>query len=202
LEEAAHMNKDIFLKIFVPLMGVDNFAVLAISTADDEFNYYTELIELEREPGKRFFFSIVIQLACRACRLAHRMAQCQHRKYLLPPWKTSKRQDLMQTIMASDPELYARENLGVVISTRTFLFTERVLKRFRQRPQYALRRKPQIVYIGIDPSGGGSGSDYTIMSSVFEQGHHVVRCVFFLFVSVTSAKSPSAQPVRSGATRP
>ena len=46
LEEAAFMKEDIFLQIVSPLMGVDNTAVLAISTPDDEFGYYSELLNM------------------------------------------------------------------------------------------------------------------------------------------------------------
>ena len=36
LEEAAFMKERVFFKIVAPLMGVDDTAVLAISTPDDE----------------------------------------------------------------------------------------------------------------------------------------------------------------------
>ena len=42
LEEAAHMNPDVFRQVVVPLMGVGGTAILAISTPDDEFNYYSK----------------------------------------------------------------------------------------------------------------------------------------------------------------
>ena len=120
------MNQEVFAKIFTPLMGVDNFVVLAISTADDEFNYYTQLLELKTPKGEPLFKTLVIQLACSACRRAGRTLYCTHRRHLLPRWKSANRQELMRAIMADTPELYARENMGAVISSRIFLFNPQV----------------------------------------------------------------------------
>lgn len=120
------MKQEVFSKIFTPLMGVDNFVVLAISTANDEFNYYTQLLDLKTPSGEPLFKTLVIQLACRSCRHAGRTLYCPHRRHLLPRWKSAARLELMRTIMANTPELYAQENMGAIVSSRIFLFHAQV----------------------------------------------------------------------------
>lgn len=80
LEEAAHMDKQVFFTVVVPLLGVKHTAVLAISTPDDEFNYYTQLLELG------LFRCIKIGLTCDACEALG--LPCTHRIKRLPHWKT------------------------------------------------------------------------------------------------------------------
>jgi hypothetical protein len=67
MEEAAHMDKRVFNEVVVPLFGVINTAVLAISSPDDDQNYYSELLELKTSTGETFFKVIKIGLACDSC---------------------------------------------------------------------------------------------------------------------------------------
>lgn len=61
--------------------------------------------------------------------------------------------------------------MGVISPDVVF---DQMIARLRDRPVYTLTRVPQVIYIGIDP-GGGSLSDYTIMSMAHENGKDVVR---------------------------
>jgi len=67
MEEAAFMDPKVFKTVVVPLFGVVNTAVLAISSPDDESNYYSELLELKTKDGESFFEIIRIGLACVSC---------------------------------------------------------------------------------------------------------------------------------------
>jgi hypothetical protein len=67
MEEAAHMDPKVFKTVVVPLFGVVNTAVLAISSPDDDQNYYSELLELKTKDGQSFFKVIKIGLACDRC---------------------------------------------------------------------------------------------------------------------------------------
>lgn len=90
LEEAAFMNPELFFQVVVPLLGVKNTAVLAISTPQDEFNYYTELMALKDEKGASLFYSIVLGLVCDACKKTGEA--CNHLLAMSPDWKVSARQ--------------------------------------------------------------------------------------------------------------
>lgn len=65
-------------------MGVANTAVLAISTPDDEFNHYSELMDLKAADGQPMFYNIHIGLSCEACTEAG--IPCPHNKAKLPAY--------------------------------------------------------------------------------------------------------------------
>ncbi len=67
MEEAAHMDPRVFHEVVVPLFGVVNTAVLAISSPVDDQNFYSELLELKRPDGTDFFWVMKIGLACASC---------------------------------------------------------------------------------------------------------------------------------------
>jgi hypothetical protein len=162
LEEAAHMDKQVFFQVVVPLLGVKHTAVLAISTPDDEYNYYTQLLELG------LFKTIKIGLTCESCQAMG--LPCTHVIKKLPSWKTQSRQAMIQMVLASDPELCARETRGLVMSTKLFVLDRIWIKKFMEREPYALKENAQVLHMGIDPSGGGSGSDYAVCTLGIESG--------------------------------
>jgi len=49
LEEAAFIDPNLFFKVVVPIHSVNNTSLIAISTPDDEFNYFSKLLELKRD---------------------------------------------------------------------------------------------------------------------------------------------------------
>ena len=162
LEEAAHMDKKVFFEVVVPLLGVKHTAVLAISTPDDEFNYYTQLLELG------LFKVIKIGLTCEACE-AMGLA-CTHKIRRLPHWKTMSRQQMIQRVMASDPELMVRETRGLVMSTKQFMIHKSFILQFHTRAPYQIKNKVQVLHMAIDPSGGGTASDYAVCTIGREAG--------------------------------
>jgi hypothetical protein len=174
MEEASHMNADVFLKVLVPLMGVNNMAVLGISTPDDEFNYYSELLELKYDNGAPLFMTIQIQQSCQRCIEKGIAASCEHMRDQLPPWKSAERQDKMAAIMGKT-DLFVRENLGVIVSDKRFQFDKKWIDLFEKRPLHRFRHEPGVIYVGIDPSGGGDLSHYSIVSIAVEQMNVVVR---------------------------
>lgn len=103
LEEAAFIDPAMFNTVCVPLMGVGKTALLAISTPDDEFSYYSQLFEMKKPDGRSLFYTISIGLACNACLEAG--LQCGHLFHKLPAWKPMERQALVASILASNPDL-------------------------------------------------------------------------------------------------
>jgi hypothetical protein len=103
MEEAAFMSSEMFAKIVVPLFGVAKTAVLAISTPDDEFNYYTNLMDIKLDGGKSLFKVIRIGGACDSCSSAG--IKCTHSMLRLPIWKPLARQEKIDLIMKTMPEL-------------------------------------------------------------------------------------------------
>jgi len=174
LEEAAFVNPNLFFRVIVPIHTVNDTALIAISTPDDEFNYFSKLLELKRDDkGTPLFLTLQVRQVCDPCREARK--RCRHYEDLLPPWRSAKNQKVTEQIMKSNPDLYAREMLGVVRSNDTlFVFDPKLVDAFYQREPYRFSLTPGVVWVGIDPSGGGSLSNYAIVSMAFERGQNVV----------------------------
>jgi len=178
LEEAAFVNPNLFFRVIVPIHTVNDTALIAISTPDDEFNYFSKLLELKRDDkGTPLFLTLQVRQVCDPCREARK--RCRHYEDLLPPWRSAKNQKVTEQIMKSNPDLYAREMLGVVRSNDTlFVFDPKLVDAFYQREPYRFSLTPGVVWVGIDPSGGGSLSNYAIVSMAFERGQNVVCSQF------------------------
>lgn len=73
----------------------------------------------------------------------------------------------------------AREACGMSISGRNYLFSKADVDFFEQeQPLYYFTTAVPLVEVGMDPSGGGRQSSYTIVSRVVIQGKEVVSvCV-------------------------
>lgn len=61
MEEAAYINPQVFYQVIVPLMGVGGTAILGISTPDNEFNYYSNLVDLKDNYGENIFLCIRVR---------------------------------------------------------------------------------------------------------------------------------------------
>ena len=189
------MDKNVFFTVIVPLMGMKQMAVLGISTPDDEMNYYSMLLELEVDEGVPMFQVIRIENICQACK-AKKNYMCSHLLAKRPKWQSADRQKMIQVfreshvrflgrvslfvcdaqkIMAADPDIYAREMGGLVLATgRRYLFERALVDAFEKRPRHIWDRAPDVLYVGIDPSGGGDLSHYAIVTQGLENSQHVV----------------------------
>ncbi len=68
MEEASRLSTDVFYEVVVPLLGVNNTAVLGISTPLGEDNYYSALTGLKDENELPLFRSLSVELVCPVCR--------------------------------------------------------------------------------------------------------------------------------------
>ena len=92
----------------IPLFGVKDTAVLGISTPLDENNMYSQLCDLKQDDGKTPLFNVIsITLICDECQGKDLEGQitCPHKQNEIPPWKTSRRQDLVKKLLESNPEV-------------------------------------------------------------------------------------------------
>jgi hypothetical protein len=164
----------IFQKILLPLCGVNDFVILGISTPQDETNYYSRLLDLKDDEGKPFFVGLRIEQACAACIQNNKADSCDHRLYLLPPWKGGQRHRRMAAIYENDKTTFAQENQGVIINaSKTYIFRD-FHKAFVGNPPYLFDKRPSVIWVAIDPSGGGCQSQYAMVALVVEGHHHVI----------------------------
>jgi hypothetical protein len=118
------------------------------------------------------FYLISIGLACTACLEAG--LACSHKLDKLPHWKPVERQALINTILANNPDLADRETRGVVKSSRRDMFEKAWVKKLADRPLYSFELKPSVIFIAIDPAGGGNMSDFAMATLAYENCRHVV----------------------------
>ena len=158
LEEASRLDEAVFYEVCLPLLGVSNTAMVAISTPLEEDNFFSQLLVAKKPNGAPLFKVMQIRLICDAC-LAAKADSCPHMAGNLPLWKSTARSELVKTLMASDHQMWLREQAGVITSRdipafdrisieKAFLETSRV-------PVGKVVPEDARVYVAIDPSGGG-----------------------------------------------
>lgn len=88
LEEASRLDRAVFTEVVVPLLGVKDTAVLAISTPLDENNFYSQMLEMTHNDGVTPLFNVIsVSLICDECKQKELKGQltCPHRQNEIPP---------------------------------------------------------------------------------------------------------------------
>lgn len=166
LEEASRLDKDVFTEVIVPLLGVKNTTLLAISTPLGDENYYSAMLKMKRPNGVPLFNTVEVRLMCQKCKEEGK-TECPHSDGL-PPWKTGDRQKLVQQLMENDKAMFMREQLGIVTSANSCAFHVPSIHTLGCETNYVEDNEiktPDTVYIVIDPCGGGA-SGMAIISGV------------------------------------
>lgn len=220
LEEAGFMKEQIWYENIVPLLGVNDTALIGISTPPEEMgNYYLRLFDCKDEEGHDIFETIKVELQCADC-IEKRATRCPHKVIQPPAWKSEKRRMMQEAIYANHPLYYLREVLGIPIPSDIHVFAGHAVDEFispaflPMSPTTALLPDPmgperaKFVFIGIDPCGGGTQSDTSFCALSFRasDGHPVVSRLLLLggggvTVVVTSSVSSVVLILRLGRGR-
>jgi hypothetical protein len=167
LEEAGHIS-DAMLRInVVPMMLVKNTAVIAITTPGSEDAFFSQLISRKAPDGRPYFKYISMGLICDLCLRLGRTCVPAHVKISLPHFRSSADQEMAERLLGDNDDA-RRELSGIVGNTnRQYLFRDH-LKLFKMLPEYTLQYPLDVLYVGVDPSGGGAASDYAICTMAHE----------------------------------
>jgi hypothetical protein len=175
LEEASHSNQENFKLNVVPMMQLKYTTLMGISTAEGERNFYTQLMRMKNLDGTPLFRVVDTGLVCDACMASGTAANCKHLLHKVSQWKSTKRMAIFKQVMKGDPEKYAREVLGAGVTKERGTFdTVLVDACIDQRPVQLDSHDIHTICVAIDPSGGGSGSDYAIVSFTYSNKNCVV----------------------------
>jgi hypothetical protein len=137
------------------------------------FSYYSKLPNLKHPvTGDALFSVIKIGMACDEC--ATKNIECTHRKEKVPSWKSGERQKIAMVFVDGDEVTQQQEMMGRVHSVNIYVFRRRWVDRLLERPRWAFRQPVQVLHSVIDPSGGGSGSEYIIFTMTFEGRNRIV----------------------------
>ena len=154
LEEASRLNQQVFEEVVVPLLGVRDTAVLAISTPLEESNFYSEMVNMKKDDGVPLFNVIKVSA---------------ENPDDLPPWKTEARQGLVKKLLSHNMEMFQREQLGIITSNDSHAFDVPSVAKLKERQiPFNSRVEPTVreCFVAIDPAGGGE-SNMAICSGFF-----------------------------------
>eukprot|EP00854_Cymbomonas_tetramitiformis_P006403 gene6403-7671_t len=157
LEEASRLDEAVFTEVIVPLLNVRDTALLAISTPLDENNFYSTLLRM-KEPNsdEPMFYVLEVTLICPACAERGIKDVCEHRRELLPPWKSDhRREEMTRMLFESQPQMYMQEQLGIPSGADACCYDRESLARFATRVRYQVDTRTadpigQNVYMAID----------------------------------------------------
>jgi hypothetical protein len=196
-EEAAYMDSQVFYEVVVPLLGLRDTALIAISTILDPSNFYTKLIDMRDPDGKALFDVQKFELVCAKCKASSTPWECTHMTDTLPPWLSGEKHHKIRNFLP--PELIGRETMGITMSDANKAFSPASIESFTSAPaaqlpvvaEHVCRRTlhqefidtkhilaeqapGSAIYTAVDPSGGGA-SEYAIASVLHFEGKINVR---------------------------
>jgi hypothetical protein len=177
-DEAAFASPKTFHTI-LPLLTNQHTSLICTSTPSEPENFYEKLVASAEADPLSPFHVIRIGRSCEACILKGVAHLCTHpytRVNDIAGWKETKREKLIQEMMPKD--MFNTEIRGMqALSTADKAFPREMVIALRDRPHLELnacRSRVQAIFVGIDPSGGASKSNYAIVSLTFVERRCVV----------------------------
>jgi hypothetical protein len=175
LDEAAHIDPNLFYKTIVPILQLKNTSLLALSSPEGNENYYSQLLNLKDGYGRPWFKIVNKQLVCPECQKGDQAKQlaCDHVKKD-EHWLSNAKLDRLKALYAHAEGTALQELSGMVVSDYKPCFNADDIKRcFDHTPRVLTQSPPGIIYIGADPSGGGP-SHLAVCSGYFTPAWHFV----------------------------
>lgn len=174
MDEAAHIDPNLFYKTIVPILQLKNTALLALSSPEGNENYYSELLNLKDQNGDDWFNVINKKMVCKECLKGDTAKQlaCDHIKQI-EPWLSHRRFERLKALYANAKGTALQELAGMVVSEYLPCFPEAdIASCFAAKPVITMS-SPGIVYISADPSGGGP-SHLALCAGYFDATHNFV----------------------------
>ncbi len=177
VEEGDYVPRGIWFDVIAPLLGVYGTSIVAISTIKKNENgaisMYSYMMKLKDpiHPEDSLFKLIHIRGICDAC-LKAKKDKCPHMQIVPASWKDPESAARVRALMSSSREAMLAETAGVVLNSNTPLFNTLHIQRLQEARTFRSdQAQHDVVFISIDPSGGGRQSDYALMSFFFDGGH-------------------------------
>lgn len=186
-EEAAVMTQKFVTEVVFPVAGVGDASAIFISTIQGDSlegnqNWFSNLLELCYPDGRPMFNTFKLYQACKPCIDAGIAEKCEHLKNELPWWHKQSKQMLVREMMEKlgNVEGAKRELLGVNTSQiKPVYMATHVRHLFNQDKNPLVKPsqitdEPVIIFVAIDPSGGGKKSNVGLVSMVIHQGQYII----------------------------
>lgn len=173
IDEAAHVNPELFFKVILPILQMKNTALFALSSPEGSQNYFSKLINLKVD-GQPFFRICDCQMICEDCRKLDRDKQvlCNHVKQTAH-WLSSKKGERLKLLYKADPATAIKELSGIIEDDYVPCFPKDLIAQMFTMPPILTTSSPNYVFVTVDPSGGGM-SQLAICSGYYQENEHVV----------------------------
>lgn len=176
LEEMAQIDENVLYEVIMPIHQLDDTCIIGISTITTEFNFMTQFLKLKDSHGANVFAIQHITLACEECRRNGVPHKCTHNDHLLPSWSSTRKRKTIMYMTKGKEELMAREIGGIASQLHKKAFPDKYLNIINKLPPCRITNNMYCttIFHAVDPNGGGSKSDYAIISFVIYSDVFVV----------------------------
>lgn len=163
-EEMAFIPQNVYEEGCLPALSVNNTVMIGISTPAVEANHFNEVKNAEDGHGRKIFKWVEITTLCDDCVMA-KAEKCTHKPPENPAWRNESRADTVRHLYANRTR-YNREIGGITCDDNVALFNPvYVRKMFETSNRVRINNATvRAVFICVDPSAGGAGSDSAIIS--------------------------------------
>lgn len=174
-DELAFIPMKTVFKVIMPLLTVENRALLCSTTPNGMDNWVTAACDMKDENGQPMFEVVLLQLMCARCRDRGVRGACVHNMHLIPGFKSDEKIRRIEAMIGGDKETIAEELYGVASSSSRGAFDPSKIQTFVSKPPVDWIAPPESpLFMVLDPTGGGS-SNMAIISGFVTQGRIVVR---------------------------
>lgn len=176
LDEAAHIDPNLFYKTIVPILQLKNTSLLALSSPEGNENYYSQLLNLKDEHGNPWFKVVNKKMVCAECQKGDRAKQlsCSH----VPKteeWLSNRKFERLKALYANAKGTAIQELLGMAVSEFVPCFNTDDIDACFTAPRVLTKTSPGWILIGLDPTGQGPSKLGIAAAYVTTHGHIVVR---------------------------
>jgi len=191
-EEIAFMDIQLLYKVVLPTLARSGVAFIGISTLDDPFSFWTQMIDLKDDDGRPVFKTIRYTLVCDDCIKKGIETTCKHKMGDLPYWQDESQHNKLEKIMQDRAEAFLTETKGLLSNPNIRpAFIKKDIEFWMKRLSISNIKPRASIFVSIDPAAGGSMSDYAIVSMAFVDQKAIVifkkkkkvnkLVVFFIF---------------------
>ena len=178
LEEAAYIDEAVFNEVVIPLLEIEVTSVIAISTPSTQDNYYSKLMSLKTKRGDPVFSVFTAKRMCAIC-AAEGRDSCPHIEAEKAPWKSGGKREIVEALYGANTTLAKRELQGDVTDDLHAAYASRMVQATFDAPRVRLedamggKASPNVIYVAIDPSGGGASKFSMVSLSLYQLGTRI-----------------------------
>lgn len=178
-DEASFAQPGFIIRNVFAGMTMKNVMVLLISSPPTRQDAIFAQLFVARDVRGNLVVKVVnVATKCPACKnnTADLRPTCEHVSLATPPWMAAdEEQETIRDLMRKlDPIAFEQEILGLLTGADVPCFPESVLNKLKERQRVRFTEHPEMVLIGIDPSGHGRSETGFCAAALCADRTHVV----------------------------